>query len=566
MEIQKKTRQLLVILAITIFFNGLVWSALIPMWHTPDEQAHFAQAQDFAALGNRPSSGFSTSADIVLSEKYLGVFRDERGDNRFTYHPEYNIEYSGSVYGLYEKELIAMPVESRSILSINEATGYPPLYYLYISAINRQFWSLDLISRVFLSRIVTVLLSVGLGLVVFNLGKILFKDIFYAHILAALVVFQPMRMFSGAGVTSDALYNLIYPLVILTGLLFYRHPSFKRLVLLLAAVLAGILTKQQFVLLFFWLVPMVLIPVFRENNQSQMLVKSAVIVGMIFGILFIIVNLLATFIPWLVGPLTSTILKSGGIPDVSTPMSNEPSILQYLSVITREGYAQILPWYWGVYRWLSLTLPFWVYRTIKVVMIISFLGWITGFKKIKNIVNGKLLLWLAGSSVIYTLGIYFWNLLFWKSHGFPFGIQGRYFFPNLTEHMTILLVGLILLSRSIISVIPVPDRSRGQAPAGIYLNRFRIKSGMTIEKIFGLVAALGMVLFNWFSLWFVSQSYYGDIFSYQTFFLRASQYKPWFFKTPLLEAWLGLGILTSVWFLLSLIRYTRKQDTRTQEH
>ena len=527
MEIQKKTRQLLLILIIAIFFNGLAWSALIPVWHTPDEQAHFAQAQDFAALGNRPQSGFSTSADIVLSEKYLGVFRDEQGNNRFTYHPEYNIKYSNSNIGLYEKELMAMPVESRSIFAINEATGYPPLYYIYISSLNKQFWSSDLISRVFLSRIATVILSVGLGLVVFNIGKILFKDIFYAYILAAMVVFQPMRMFVGAGVTSDALYNLIYPLVVLTGLLFYRHPSLKQLILLIAAILTGILTKQQLVLLFFWLIPIVLISVFRKNSQSKVVVKSAAIVGMLLGGLFIIVNLLATFALRLVDPLTRTILVRGGIPDISTPLSNEPSILQYLSVLTREGYAQILPWYWGVYRWLSLTLPFWVYRTIKVIMIVSFVGWVTGFKKIKNIANGKLLFWLASSSVVYTLGIYAWNLLFWRSKGFPFGIQGRYFFPNLTEHMAILLVGLLILC-------PV---------------RFR--------RIIGVITAMLMILFNWFSLWFVSQSYYGNIFNYQIFFLRASQYKPWFFKTPLLEVWLGLGIVASVWFLWSLIRYTR---------
>ena len=225
------------------------------MWQTPDEQAHFAQAQDFAALGGRPKTGFSTSADIVLSEKYLGVFRDERGNNNFTYHPEYNIEYTNSVYGLYEKEIAAMPIESRSIFSVNEATGYPPLYYLYISALNRQFWSLDLISRVFLSRIATVLLSVGLGFVVFNIGKTLFKEIFYAYVLAALVVFHPMRMFVGSGVTSDALYNLVYPLVVLAGLLFYRRPDSKRLIWLSAAVIAAFLTKQQSVLLLFWLVP-----------------------------------------------------------------------------------------------------------------------------------------------------------------------------------------------------------------------------------------------------------------------------------------------------------------------
>ena len=96
--------------------------------------------------------------------------------------------------------------------------------------------------------------------------------------------------------------------------------------------------------------------------------------------------------------------------------------------------------------------------------------------------------WLIISSLIYLFGIYAWNLLFWKSHGFSFGIQGRYFFPNLTEHMAVLLIGLLVLS---------PVRLR---------------------KIVGLVAAALMMLFNWLSLWFVAQSYYGSLFSFQAFF------------------------------------------------
>lgn len=537
MELHQKAPSLLIIFLTAVLFAGINWAAMIPLWQTPDEQAHFAQAQDFAALGNRPQSGFSTSADIVLSEKYLGVFRDDRGNNKFTYHPEYNIEYTNSVYGLYEKEIAAMPVESRKILSINEATGYPPLYYLYISAINKQFWSLDLISRVFLSRIATILFSVGLGVLVFNIGKILFKQIFNAYILAALVVFQPMRMFVGSGITSDALFNLVYPLVILAGLLFYRLPNLKRLIWLSLAVPVILLIKQQAVLLLFWLVPVVSMSVFDKKNQSKTAVKLTVLAGLSAGLLFIIVNLLATFMPQLVDPLTRTIVKNGGIPDVSASLSKEPSILQYLSAVMREGYAQIIPWYWGVYRWLSLTLPFWVYRTIKLVMIVSLAGWVIGFRKIKTIVNGKLLFWLICSSLIYLFGIYAWNLLFWKSHGFSFGIQGRYFFPNLTEHMAILLIGLLALF-----------------PA-----HFR--------KIVGLASVTMMMLFNWFSLWFVSQSYYGSIFSYQTFFLRVSQYKPWFFKTPLLEIWLGLGIITSVWFVISLTRYNldKKQETGSKK-
>ena len=172
-------------------------------------------------------------------------------------------------------------------------------------------------------------------------------------------------------------------------------------------------------------------------------------------------------------------------------------------------------------------------------MIASLFGWIIGFKKIKIVANLKPFAWLIGSSLVYALGIYAWNLLFWRSKGFSFGIQGRYFFPNLPEHMAILLVGLLILF-----------------PA-------------SFRKVVGFSITALMLVFNWFSLWFVSQSYYGSIINYQTFFLRASQYKPWFFKTPMLEVWLGLGIATSIWFFLSLIRYTRTQDhenTRSQDH
>ena len=559
MEIQKKTRQLLVILIIAIFFNGLVWSALIPMWHTPDEQAHFAQAQDFAALGGRPKTGFSTSQDIVLSERYLGVFRDERGNNRFTYHPEYNIEYSNSTTGLYEKELMAMPVESRSIFAINEATGYPPLYYLYISAMNKQFWSLDLISRVFMSRVATVLLSVGLGAVVFYIGKIVFKEIFYAYVLAALVVFQPMRTFVGSGVTSDALMNLIYPLSILLLLKADLQSAWRNLIFFILALVVLLLTKTQgvFLILFSSLLWLKVITG-RKNKLCPKLISAAALLSIVAAISIGIINRTAfrNIIP-------QPLLANMFIPEVDDTigLNSQPFLIDYVKAMSMDLYRQVLPWYWGVYRWLSLTLPFWVYRTIKVIMLTSLFGWIIGFKKIKTVVNSRPLIWLTVSSAVYTFGIYAWNLLFWRSKGFSFGIQGRYFFPNLTEHMAILLLGLILFGQSILSVIPARfvEASARRAKAGIYLNRFRIKSGMTIEKILAFAIVLGMISFNWFSLWFVSQSYYGDIFNYQTFFLRASQYKPWFFKTPMLEVWVGLGVITSVWFLLSLIRYTREE-------
>ncbi|MBI5357143.1 DUF2142 domain-containing protein [Candidatus Collierbacteria bacterium] len=517
MEFQQKASKLLIIFSTAVFFAGISWAAMIPLWQTPDEQAHFAQAQDFAALRNRPQSGYSTSADIVLSEKYLGVFRDERGNNKFTYHPEYNIEYANSVYGLYEKEMIAMPAESRSILSINEATGYPPLYYLYISAINKQFWSLDLVSRVFLSRAATVLLSVGLGVVVFNIGKILFKQIFYAYVLAAMAVFQPMRMFTGSGVTSDSLMNFIYPLSMLFLLKADLRPTWKNLIALILALAALLLTKTQGVFLiiislFLWLK----VITGRKNKLVPKLI-SAVVLLAIAAVIFIgIINRTA-----LRNIIPQPLLANMFIPEVEDTigLNSQPFLIDYIKISAVDFYRQVLPWYWGVYRWLSLTLPLWVYRVIKIITGLFLIGLITGFKKIKIVANLKPFAWLIGSSLIYTLGIYAWNLLFWRSKGFSFGIQGRYFFPNLTEHMAILLVGLLVLS-------PV---------------RFRRAIGLSLVVL--------MTVFNWFSLWFVSESYFGSITNFQTFFLRASQYKPWFFKTPFLPGIISLGIISSGWFL-----------------
>jgi hypothetical protein len=128
------------------------------------------------------------------------------------------------------------------------------------------------------------------------------------------------------------------------------------------------------------------------------------------------------------------------------------------------------------------------------------------------------------SVFVYASGLLVWNYLYWKSHGFPFGIQGRYFFPNLPEHMILLLAGLLLL-------VPVAWR-----------------------RVMAISSLVATVLFHWYSLWFISSSYYNSS-NIQTFFLQASQYKPWFFKTPFLPTILVMAIFTNVIFLWKLVGY-----------
>ena len=85
--------KLLKLLLIAAFLNALSWIVLIPIWQYPDEQAHFAQVQDTAELGKTPK-GIDTSEEIAVYEKILGTARDGFGNNRYTYHPEFNIDDS----------------------------------------------------------------------------------------------------------------------------------------------------------------------------------------------------------------------------------------------------------------------------------------------------------------------------------------------------------------------------------------------------------------------------------------------------------------------------------------
>jgi len=62
---------------------------------------------------NAPQDG-NLNKEIYLSLDLLGVDRDSFGNNKFTYHSEYNIEYSGNLTGIYEKQIINLPLKKQN--------------------------------------------------------------------------------------------------------------------------------------------------------------------------------------------------------------------------------------------------------------------------------------------------------------------------------------------------------------------------------------------------------------------------------------------------------------------
>ena len=87
-------------LLLATLLKQIIFLAVIPLWHGPDEQAHFAQVQYLAEFGRllKPTgSDLTTSQEILLSQRFLGTERDGLGKNKFTHRPDYPINYTPTI-------------------------------------------------------------------------------------------------------------------------------------------------------------------------------------------------------------------------------------------------------------------------------------------------------------------------------------------------------------------------------------------------------------------------------------------------------------------------------------
>ena len=73
---KKLEKTLVILLLSTTLFKGIMWAASIPIWHGPDEQAHFAQVQYYAEVRKGLSAEDDLSLEVFESERLLGTLRD----------------------------------------------------------------------------------------------------------------------------------------------------------------------------------------------------------------------------------------------------------------------------------------------------------------------------------------------------------------------------------------------------------------------------------------------------------------------------------------------------------
>lgn len=520
-----RKRNLVFFLVFVSFLKNLIWSGTVPLWHFPDEQAHFAEVQLLVERGVYRKKGNNLARDIYLSEKLLGTERDWAGKNKFTHHPEYNIEYTQSLVGQYEKEIKNFPLSFRKELVKKEAAGYPPLFYWLTGIFYRLVYNQDLITRVFVSRFASIIFSSLLVFLSFKIGELLFgKNLLLSLALAILVSFQPMLTFTGSGVNSDNLMNLLFTLVIYLSLKILKKPKPGYFLLLFTTLALGEYTKPHFKIAFLVL-PFLLLFHFKKT--------------------FKISSILALLAIVFLKPIRDRLLSFFGrgdlgfwLPDVnpdsSKHMSPGLSFPAHFLWTIKHTIAEVVPWYWGVFKWLGVALPRTVNRILNRLVLVAAIGVILklvrnlNLKKIRKEKNFFFLLYVSG---IYFLSLTVWDWFYTRSRGFSLGMQGRYYFPTLAAHMGLVLIGLMSL---------VPKKWE------------KFKSSLV------RVLCLGMVVLNFIGLYTVTKAYY-QISNLQKLYWQVSQYKPWFFKGPVLFPLFGIYFVVLVIFLKSFLKIDNKR-------
>ncbi len=408
-------------------------------------------------------------------------------------------------------------------MAIHEATGYSPLYYLGGAVFYKAVYPASLFVRVNIVRLYSVLLTVLTIWLVYKIGLLVFKKELWVVSLAVLVSFQPMFTFTMSGVNSDVLFNFFFTLFIWASLLVLKKQNLKNVGLLLLSLLAGLLTKpQMFIALCLSIIPLVWF--FRRvwfKKKRKVSLRHFVLVLGGLALLFMVFKF------GRIGQITGFI--QAGYQNVSI------GLMEHLAWTVRHTIAEVLPWYWGVFKWLGVVLPRWVNQVQMRLLGLTVLGLLIYLIKIIRQKRLKTQDWqigfLALIALAYFLAVTLWNWQFRIAYGFPFGIQGRYFFPAIVSHMAIILVGLTSL-----------------APKRLIRWVVLLLSGWWITLSF-------------IGLWTVTKAYY-QTWPLQTLWWQISQYKPFWFKAEWWFLWLMLFFISLLGLLVTLFKEFRRYEAK----
>jgi|APSaa5957512622_1039677.scaffolds.fasta_scaffold18271_2 4-amino-4-deoxy-L-arabinose transferase-like glycosyltransferase len=517
------------LIILSSFFIQLTWSLVVLPLEFPDEQAHLASVQYFTSEDKMPTgSGDDLSEELLQTENLLGTYRDELGNNKYTYHSEYHPEYSDSLFGINELAISELNSDSNSSSYVwREAARYPPLYYAYSSIFYRIAKNRDIISRLFLVRVGSIFLSTTLIYFAYLIGKEVFpKKSNLPTVLAITTSLHPMLTFVGSGVNSDNLFNLLFTMLIYLSLRVINAGWSARLANTIGIV-AGLtfLTKTQGYLF----VPILLIALVLRLRMDKNIRSH-------FSALMRVIVIIALVAGWQEFPKIFSLLSSGTLPGaelITTTTSNPPTLIAFAKFSFHKLNSQNIVWYWGVFKWLGIVLPSIYWQLSNRLVLVSIIGIsVIYLKKIKHKRFSELTIptFLILSLIVYVMGIFLYDYQFARVLGYSLGVQARYYYPLIVSQLALVILGITSFT-----------------------------DNRVIKNILAILIGLIFVWLQLGGMHTLVNSYY-DLTSIPTLLTQLSQYKPLLVKGSWWYLWISTYFASVIILAKSLFSKNKSQS------
>ena len=350
---------------------GLTWALLVPPWQTPDETTHFAYVQSLAERLALPGDKrrMPASSDETLADASVGA-------SRLAFNvQQVRPDWSAQDYARYLAEERSNPSRADGG-GPNPASANPPLYYLYADLAYWAAYSGDTFDRLYAIRIwgVVLLLLTVVGAWLLA-GEVLGRRRLPQLVCATVAALLPTETFISTSVNPDALITPLWTFALWLGArVIIRGAQARDAILLCAVTAAAILTKATS----YALVPAVLLALFFGWRKAQADNRGSLARPLTAAAL----TLVAPALVW-VG--LSKALGRPALNTINTPAGAHASpfnVRQFLSYIWQYYLPRLpfltpfrtvggLPAYeiwlrqgWGVFGWLDVPMPGWVYHVL----------------------------------------------------------------------------------------------------------------------------------------------------------------------------------------------------------